>query len=309
MMPLDPLQLLRQELTQQLSPPPTEARRLFHGRGRRWPGLEHITVDWLQGMLLISLYREPDTLWLDALKETLHSSIDPETVDSLLLHHRYRASDAVETLFGQWQRERIIQENGLRYQLHIGENQNNGLFLDMRHGRRWVRDHARDKRILNLFAYTCAFSVAAIAGDARHVINLDMSKSALSRGRDNHRLNDQPLERVTFLAHELFRSWSKVRKYAPYDLIIIDPPSFQKGSFDLTRDYRKILRRLPDLLADNGQVLACVNDPATGLGFLLDTLREEAPSLRFRQRLDNPPEFADRDPEGGLKALIFDFAR
>ncbi|MNO56482.1 Ribosomal RNA large subunit methyltransferase I [compost metagenome] len=175
----------------------------------------------------------------------------------------------------------------------------------MRYGRRWVQAHAQGKRVLNLFAYTCGFSVAAIAGGAEQVVNLDMAKAALSRGRDNHRLNEHDLSRVSFLGHELFKSWAKVKKYGPYDLIIIDPPSFQKGSFALTKDYQRVLRRLPELLTVEGSVLACVNDPAIGPDFLIQGMAAEAPSLVFEQRLENPPEFPDASMEGGLKALVF----
>ena len=52
-------------------------------------------------------------------------------------------------------------------------------------------------------------------------------------------------------------------------------------------------------------MLACMNDPSFGSDFLIDGVTQEAPSLRFEQRLDNPPEFPDIDPESGLKALVF----
>ncbi len=91
---------------------------------------------------------------------------------------------------------------GLRYQLELGKAQNTGLFLDMRHGRDWLRRHAAGKRVLNLFAYTCAFSVAALAGGAERVVNVDMQSRALSRGR--HRLNRRALERVQFAALDIF---------------------------------------------------------------------------------------------------------
>ncbi len=199
-----------------------------------------------------------------------------------------------------------VVENGLIFKLDLGRKQNNGLFLDMRYGRDWVMHHAAGKRVLNLFAYTCGFSVAAIEGGAEHVVNLDMAKAALSRGRDNHHLNKHDLKKVSFLGHELFKSWGKVRKLGPYDLIIIDPPSFQKGSFALTKDYQKILRRLPDLLTEAGKVVACVNDPSVSSQFLIDGMATEAPELMFTERLENPPEFKDIDPEGGLKVLVFD---
>lgn len=187
----------------------------------------------------------------------------------------------------------------------LGKKQNSGLFLDMRYGRNWVREQAEGQRVLNLFAYTCGFSVAAIEGGADHVVNLDMARGALSRGRDNHRLNGHDLSKVSFLGHDLFKSWAKVTNSGPYDLVIIDPPSFQKGSFLLTKDYQRVLRRLPDLLTPQGTVLACMNDPAFGEDFLIDGVTREAPGLRFVERLANPPEFPDVDTQSGLKALVF----
>ncbi|TBU96375.1 class I SAM-dependent methyltransferase [Phytopseudomonas dryadis] len=306
----DNLAFLQQHLEHALADAPAETRRLFHGRGRCWAGLEHVTVDWLQGIVLLCLFREPAQAELDGLQQMLRRLSQSDQwqrsqARSLLLQHRYQADSPMQCLLGELPDEWVITEEGLRFVLDLGRKQNSGLFLDMRLGRRWVREHARGQRVLNLFAYTCGFSVAAIAGGAEHVVNLDMARAALSRGRDNHRLNGHELSRVSFLGHELFKSWGKVKRHGPYDLIIIDPPSFQKGSFALSRDYRKILRKLPELLGERGRVLACVNDPAVGSDFLIAGMASEAPELHFEQRLTNPPEFPDSQPEGGLKALLF----
>ncbi|WP_434772048.1 class I SAM-dependent methyltransferase [Pseudomonas entomophila] len=298
---------LEQHLLAALDPAPSETRRLFHGRGRCWPDLEQITVDWLQGVLLVGLFREPPPGQLDALQAMLLRLAEQPvwTGQAILIQHRYLPDSPGHWLRGEPQPQREVVEDGLRYLLDLGVRQNSGLFLDMRLGRRWVREQSAGRRVLNLFAYTCGFSVAAIAGGAEQVVNLDMAKSALARGRENHRLNGHDASRVAYLGHELFKSWGKVRKYGPYDLIIIDPPTFQRGSFVLTQDYAKILRRLPELLSEGGTVLACVNDPGIGQDFLIDGMAEHAPTLRFVERLANPPEFPDADPQGGLKALVF----
>lgn len=310
-MEISALPTLEAHLLTALTTPPTEVRRLFHGRGRCWPGLEHITVDWLQGQVLVSLFKEPDADFMAALADLLARLTQTEVWQTsgarcLLLQHRDRQGSPMDVVWGQSSDYQDVIESGLTYKLDLGRNQNNGLFLDMRYGRDWVREHAAGKRVLNLFAYTCGFSVAAIAGGAEFVVNLDMAKAALSRGRDNHHLNNHDLKKVSFLGHELFKSWGKVRKMGPYDLIIIDPPSFQKGSFALTKDYQKILRRLPELLTAEGVVLACVNDPSLTSQFLIDGMATEAPDMVFTQRLDNPPEFNEIEPEGGLKALVFE---
>ena len=304
------LATLHAHLLPALAAAPGETRRLFHGRGRCWPGLEQLTVDWLQGVVLVSLFKEPLPEQLDDLKRLLlEISRSPEWqqcgAHTLLIQHRYLPQSTAEWLLGAEIDEMTIVEGGLQYRIDLGLKQNTGLFLDMRYGRNWVREQANGKRVLNLFAYTCGFSVAAIEGGADHVVNLDMSRAALSRGRDNHRLNGHDLSKVSFLGHDLFKSWGKVINSGPYDLVIIDPPSFQKGSFLLTKDYQRVLRRLPELLTAQGTVLACMNDPAFGSDFLIDGVTQEAPGLRFEQRLENPPEFADVDPESGLKALVF----
>ncbi|MDB5980528.1 MAG: methyltransferase [Pseudomonas sp.] len=306
----DALALLHSQLILALSTAPDEARRLFHGRGRRWAGLEDLTVDWLQGVLLVSLFREPEESAMAGLRDLLSTLSESPAWQqaqprALLLQHRYLQDSRTEWLLGEPFDTGVITENALQYKLDFGRNQNTGLFLDMRYGRRWVQEQAQGKRVLNLFAYTCGFSVAAIAGGAEHVVNLDMAKAALSRGRENHRLNQHDLSRVSFLGHDLFKSWARIKRDGPYDLIIIDPPSFQKGSFVLTKDYQRVLRRLPELLTPNGQVMACINDPAIGPEFLIDSMATEAPSLKFQERLENPPEFADAQVDGGLKALIF----
>jgi 23S rRNA (cytosine1962-C5)-methyltransferase len=195
------LATLQQHLTLALSDLPDETRRIFHGRGRRFAELEHLTVDWMQGVVLVSLFREPEPEPLQGLRDMLQALIASDAwrqsgAHTLLLQHRYRLHDSAEWLLGepleQWQ----ITEHALRYQLDLGRNQNTGLFLDMRLGRQWVKANAQGKRVLNLFAYTCGFSLAAMAGGAQQVVNLDMAKAALNRGRDNHRLNQHDLSRV-----------------------------------------------------------------------------------------------------------------
>ncbi|WP_053144388.1 class I SAM-dependent methyltransferase [Pseudomonas sp. P97.38] len=304
------LHTLQTHLLTALSCVPAETRRLFHGRGRCWPGLEQLTVDWLQGVVLVSVFKEPEPAqWQGLLSTLLALTTTPAWQQSqahtLAVQHRYLPQSLTQWLVGEPIDEWTLTEGGLRYRIDLGKKQNNGLFLDMRYGRDWVRTHAAGKRVLNLFAYTCGFSVTAIAGGAQHVVNLDMSRAALSRGRDNHRLNGHDLGQVSFLGHDLFKSWGKVINSGPYDLVIIDPPTFQKGSFLLTKDYQRVLRRLPELLTADGTVLACSNDPATGTDFLIDGVTREAPGLAFSERLANPPEFPDIDPQCGLKALVF----
>lgn len=304
------LPIFFEQLKLQLEIAPNEVRRLFHGRGRKFAGLEQLTCDWIQGQLIVSLFKQVSDNFIQELKQGLTTLSESELWQQkqgkvIVVQYRYAEGAPSEVLLGELDNRPIVEESGLKYQLDIGRNQNFGLFLDMRLGRDWVKAHAKHKNVLNLFAYTCGFSVAAIEGGADQVVNVDMSRSSLSKGRENHKLNGHNVNQVKFLGYDIFRSWGKIRKMGRYDLIVIDPPSFQKGSFALTKDYKRILRKLPELLAEGGEVIACVNSPQVTSQFLIDSMQEEAPQLSFVERLDNPAEFEDIDPEASLKVLRF----
>ncbi|MBP7915772.1 MAG: class I SAM-dependent methyltransferase, partial [Giesbergeria sp.] len=104
---------------------------------------------------------------------------------------------------------------------------------------------------------------------------------------------------------DIFSTWGKITRSGPYGLVIVDPPSFQKGSFIATKDYARLMRRLPDLLAPDGHALLCLNAPELGMDFLQDQMRELAPDLVFVERLANPAVFADMAPERALKVLVY----
>ena len=173
-----------------------------------------------------------------------------------------------------------------------------------REARAEVGADAPGARVLNLFAYTCAFSVAALQGGAAHVVNIDMARGAIATGQQNHQLNGLH-GGAACLAHDIFHSWGKITRAGPYELVIVDPPSYQKGSFVATKDYARLLRRLPDLLSDGGHALLCLNAPELSMGFLRGLVDEHAPALRFMERVPNPAVFADVDDDRALKVAVF----
>ncbi len=294
---------LIETVTQQLQLAAGETRRLFHGRGHRYPGLEHLVIDWFAPVAVVRLYEEVEPAWCERLCAALAQVAG---IEALVVQSRGRGRETRnEIAWGEVPERLAATELGLQYWVSPLQNQNSGLFLDMREGRRWVREQARGARVLNLFAYSCAFSVAAMAGGAASVVNLDMSRGALARGRENHQLNGHDQRDVRYLGHDLLKSWGKLRKLGPYDLILIDPPSFQPGSFVAEHDYRKVVRRLPELTQTGSRILACHNDPLHDTGFIRALMAEECPQFAFRERLDNPDDFPEQDPERALKVLLF----
>ncbi len=282
-----------------------DARRLFHGRGGKYPGWKHVAVDWYAPAVFVTLYQdgELDSEFLNALSSFCRECPNVET---LAVQRRYKLKSPVEVLWGKLPDR--AYEGGLEFLLSLDKNQNHGFFLDMRPGRDWVREHAEGKRVLNLFAYTCAISVAALAGGAAEVVNLDQSSRALSVGRENHRLNFEASEcrKVRYLPHDLFKSWGRLKRLAPFDLVVIDPPSYQPGSFTASKDYSRMLRRLPEILNLEGAlILVCLNAPELDETFIANLMAEYLPSARLVSLLPTPEGYAEAESGWGLKRLVY----
>lgn len=282
-----------------------ETQRLFHGRGHNYPGLEHVNIDWIAPTIIITLYAEVERDWLESLCDGL-SQLFPEC-DNLQVQYRCRPRAPFEVIKGDDLNQLVALENGLKYHISLGRSQNTGLFLDMANGRTWVKDNSQDKNVLNLFSYTCAFSVAAIAGGASRVVNIDMAKGALSTGRENHRLNGHDLSRVIFQGIDIFKSWSRIKKYGPYDLLISDPPSFQKGSVDIQRDYYKIISRIPQLVKPGGILMLCLNSPDLDDDFLKQQVLEYCPECKMIGKIENPAVFKEAQQGKGLKVYLYQY--
>ncbi|MFA7084401.1 MAG: class I SAM-dependent methyltransferase, partial [Arcobacteraceae bacterium] len=225
--------------------------------------------------------------------------------ETVVLQRRYLHKAPSVILYGSLKQNQYVYENGLKYELSLMEHQNIGFFGDMKVGREFIAKEAKGKNILNLFSYTCSFSVVAIKNEAKQIINVDMSKQALSVGRTNHQINDLNSAKAKFLPYNILKSWGRIKKYAPYDLIIIDPPSYQKGSFEAAKDYAKIVKRLNELASVKCTVLACLNDPFLEVEFLKNIFKEHAPQFIYAQQLESVPQFKSLDASKGLKNLVF----
>jgi len=280
-----------------------EFQRLFHGRGGLFPEWKHLTIDSIDDILSVAFYAEHENE--NELIAMLKAFVNASRYKTLVVQRRYVKGSPSEVLIGTLPENLFIIENGMKIKLNLLSNQNSGYFPDMKIGREFVKENAKDKSVLNLFSYTCAFSVAAKLGGAYTVINVDMSKGALSTGKSNHALNAIEPRGVSYLPYNILKSFSTLKRKGPYDLIIIDPPSFQRGSFEATKDYEKIIKRLEELAADDCTLLSCLNSPELESSFIINMMKEFAPSFEFVKRLENVPAFASDDEERSLKNLVF----
>ena len=289
---------------------PTDARRCFHGRGGLHPGCEHWVLDAFPPVWVLTSFKPVAEAELAAVHAALAArwqALAPDQPLNWVFQCRHEGPAETRLMAGSVPDPHVVSEDGARFRVQLLKGQNHGLFLDMAEGRRWLRALAAARplrKVLNLFAYTCAFSVVARLAGARQVVNMDMSHAALAIGQQNHQLNGIT-GGASFLAHDIFSSWGKITRGGPYDLVILDPPSYQKGSFVATKDYARLVRRLPDLLVPGGHALVCLNAPELGLDFLHALMQTHAPELEFVERVANPPVFADVSPERALKVLVY----
>lgn len=279
-----------------------EIKRVFHGRGNFYEDFNYLTVDSLNEILFATFFEESsdENEIIKALKDIANAY----NYKIFIVQKKYKKDELNEAIIGEIPPFYIVVENGLKYKINFF-NKNIGIFLDMKIGREYISSICNDKNVLNLFSYTCAFSVVAINAKAKQVVNVDMAKGALTTGRENHHINNLDTKKVKFMPYDILKSWNRIKKEGPYDIIIIDPPSFQKGSFAATKDYEKIIKKLPELTSENCIVLSCLNAPELDSDFIKQKFKEFAPTFKFEKRLENLKEFITNNEEKSLKNLIF----
>lgn len=152
--------------------------------------------------------------------------------------------DAPWRLKGEGEAVTVARENGLGYEIDFLAGYSCGLFPDQRANREVLRGLGA-RRVLNMFAYTCAFSVAAAVSGAE-TMSLDLAKVSLARGRRNFELNELPLEGHRFIADDVFDVLPRLaRRGEKFDALILDPPTFSRGQkgrvFRAEKDYGRLV--------------------------------------------------------------------
>ena len=155
----------------------------------------------------------------------------------------------------------IAVERLLRYGIDFGAGYSVGLFIDQRENRSFLR-RVRPKRILNCFAYTCSFSVAAATVGAVSV-NIDLSKKSLARGRENFALNSLPTHDHRFITDDVLDVLPRLaRKGEKFDAIILDPPTFSRSgskAFQVERDFEDLLLAALEVADRDAKILLSTN--------------------------------------------------
>jgi 23S rRNA (cytosine1962-C5)-methyltransferase len=247
----------------------TDAYRLIN---RAADGFPDLAVDQFAEVLVAHLYTRgkptpPPLPLLTELAERARARavyVKHRPTQASRLSEKDRAALAPPTpLVGDPVEELIVNEHGLRFLIRPGEGLSVGLFLDMREWREWVRARAAAKTVLNCFAYTCGFGVAALASGASRAVNIDISRNYLEWGKRNTELNGFKPDAKDFIVGDVF-DWLKRfgRRGQTFDIVILDPPSFsttRETRFSVQNNYAELVTLAANVTAPGGWLLACAN--------------------------------------------------
>ena len=168
-----------------------------------------------------------------------------------------------------------VEEHGVQFEVGLNGSQHVGLFLDQRDSRRRIAMRAQDARMANLFAFTCSFSIHAIACGAREVISVDLAGGCLNRGRRNLERNGLKERGISRFIKDDVRKWlgRQVRKkqqkpdeFESFDLVVCDPPVFAMGGkgkrFQVEKEWAGLVRDVATILSTDGVALFANNHRA-----------------------------------------------
>jgi 23S rRNA (cytosine1962-C5)-methyltransferase len=289
-----------------LSDPQTNALRLFHGAA---DGLDGLVVEKFADVLVAQLHEgrlmevggaepEPARRVAAALAERVGARAvyrkvfprDRSTAADTRPEHRDRRPWIGEPADAEF----AVCEGGLRLLVRPYDGLSTGLFLDQRENRARVRAAARGRRVLNTFAYTCGFGVAAGAGGAAEVVNVDVSKRYLEWGRRNLEANGLAPESHWFICSDVFDYFRRARRQGRvFDVVILDPPTFGRdkrsgAAFAIESDLERLVAEAVELMSAGGLLLVSTNHRGTPAGRL-----KRAVERTGRARVVDAPRLPD----------------
>jgi len=291
----------------------TNSYRLIFGEN---DGMPSLIVDVYDEVAVIKLY---SLIWKYYMQDILEAVLHHTGVKTVVL----RLSRNVQKLQKDYKDGQIIhgvledpivvfREHGILFSAHVIKGHKTGYFLDHRDNRRRIGELSEGKSVLDIFAYAGGFSVHALAGRAKRVISLDISKQALEMAKQNVALNDLSANH-NVMAIDAFEGMQKLQdKGQKFDIVIVDPPSFAKSAADVIgaiNSYRRLTRLAVPLVSKGGLLLSasCSSrvDKDTFYNLLVEELDKEDRFYKIVDRtyhdVDHPISF----PEGSYLKSVY----
>jgi 23S rRNA (cytosine1962-C5)-methyltransferase len=292
----------------------TNATRLVFSESDGLPGL---IVDRYDATVVIEITSTGADSWRDVIADHLEAQPGVERVyerSDIDVRDREGLPRRAGLLRGSEPPEVVeIHEDGARFLVDVRNGHKTGFYLDQRESRAAVARLAAGRRVLNVFAYTGAFSVVAGRNGATGTTSVDSSAPSLATAARNLELNGcAPGEMITA---DAFAELRRLRERGErFDLVILDPPKLVHGAKSLdrsTRAYKDLSMIGAQLLNPGGLLIpfSCSGLMTEDLfqkvvaGAVLDAGRDARIIGRLHQASDHPVHLAV--PETAyLKGLI-----
>jgi|CXWL01.1.fsa_nt_gi 23S rRNA (cytosine1962-C5)-methyltransferase len=206
-------------------------------------------------------------------------------------------------LFGT-ELDRKIKEHGVWYSINLTMNRDSSLYLDTRNLRKWIIESLKNKSVLNTFAYTGSFGVAALAGGADRVVQIDLNRDFLNIAKTSYTLNGFPIRKGNFIARDFFEQASNLKRANTFfDCVLIDPPFFStttKGRVDQEKESARLINKVRPLINDGGCLVAINNALYVSGKEYMQTLEELCKDgyLKIRELIPVPQDFTGFNKTG-----------
>jgi 23S rRNA (cytosine1962-C5)-methyltransferase len=245
-------------LREECLPPETTGYRAVNSEGDFCPG---VLLDVYGDVAVLELLTRGTEIWRPGIEAVVRQVFAPK---ELIVRETGSARDSGKSEIRIPRTELPLApflENGLHFLADISGGQKTGFFLDQRDNRSRLRALARGKTVLNLFSYSGAFSVAALAGGASRAVDVDSSSGALELAREHRRANGFSTQDLDFVQADVFEDVRRrVAAGERWDIVVCDPPAFAKKKADVdraARGYKDVNRVAMALVAPGGWLLTC----------------------------------------------------
>lgn len=239
------------------------AFRLFNGFTEGDPNL---SVDIYARTLVIHNYADDPTQnqsYIEDISNHLQTSLNWLRAGILKQRNGITQEDKRGALLFGDAPDTKINEHGVWYALDLAMNRDASFYLDTSLLRKWLIENMKGKSVLNTFAYTGSFGVAALAGGASRVVQVDHNHRFLDLARKSYALNGYSINRNDLLALDFFPAVSRFKTgKQTFDCVILDPPFFSstpKGKVDQEKESARLINKVRPLINDGGYLVAINN--------------------------------------------------
>ena len=200
--------------------------------------------------------------------------------------------------------DRKVKEHGVWYSINLTLNRDASLYLDTRNLRKWLIENIKGKSLLNTFAYTGSFGVAALKGGASRVVQIDLDRNFLNIAKTSYTLNGFPIQKGNFISRDFFEQVSNLKRNNTFfDCVIVDPPFFSttaKGRVDQEKESARLINKVRPLINNGGYLIAINNALYVSGKEYMQTLEELCKDgyLKIRELISVPEDFTGYNPVG-----------